>query len=180
MNEHHSKTPSESAPVPTPAATTTLKNLTTEKLISFAVGTQKKSRFQKAREEQEAKKKLDEEEAAKVYQSFVQSFQEDDDEEGEDRHRGGKRFVRGGRMNHGSSEEKHGNSGEIYRLSSKDRPQAVTKTSEIDKLMEETRVSLLISVLILTVNLLLIFRPSRLLRINRKNRNVKWILYLKN
>mmetsp|Transcript_23814 Transcript_23814/g.32777 ORF Transcript_23814/g.32777 Transcript_23814/m.32777 type:complete len:93 (-) Transcript_23814:3197-3475(-) len=60
----------------------------------------KKSRFQKAREEKELKKKLDDEEAAKVYDSFVASFTEDE--------QNGKTFVRGGNIlesnNRGASE----------------------------------------------------------------------------
>lgn len=57
----------------------TLKNLTDTKLVSFALGQPKKSRFQKEREEKELKKKLDEKEAAKVFESFVESFQDHDD-----------------------------------------------------------------------------------------------------
>jgi U2-associated protein SR140 len=55
------------------------------KLAAFAVGTQKKSRFQKAREERELKKKQEEQEAASVYESFVASFAVEED---------GKTFVR--------------------------------------------------------------------------------------
>jgi U2-associated protein SR140 len=64
-------------PIIAPAApnATTLKSLSDSKLISFAIGQQKKSRFQKQREEKELKKKIDEDEAAKVYESFVESFQ---------------------------------------------------------------------------------------------------------
>lgn len=66
-------------PPPAPAGTT-LKNLSESKLINFAIGNQKKSRFQKAREEAEAKKKADEEEAAKAYEEFVESFKDSRDD----------------------------------------------------------------------------------------------------
>ena len=67
---------SANPPVPMQPAGTTLKNLSESKLINFAIGNQKKSRFQKAREEAEAKKKADEEEAAKAYEEFVESFKD--------------------------------------------------------------------------------------------------------
>lgn len=51
-----------------------LKTISDTKLATFAVGQQKKSRFQKAREEQEEKKRLEEAETAKIYESFVASF----------------------------------------------------------------------------------------------------------
>lgn len=123
--------------VNTPAGTT-LKNLSEEKLISFAIGSQKKSRFQKVREEQEAKKKQDEEEAAKVYKTFVQSFQDDDEEE--DGERGGKRFVRGGGGRGGSG------ASEVYRMSERGGRGGVGggrgagRMSEMDKLMSEMKV----------------------------------------
>ena len=44
-----------------------LKTITDSKLATFAVGQQKKSRFQKAKEEAEAKKQKEVEEAAKIY-----------------------------------------------------------------------------------------------------------------
>ena len=51
-----------------------MKTISQTKLATFAVGQQKKSRFQKAREEAEEKKKKEDEEAAKVYSQFVASF----------------------------------------------------------------------------------------------------------
>jgi hypothetical protein len=66
----------------------TIRNLSDTKLLSFAIGQQKKSRFQKAREDKELKKKIDEEEAAKVYETFVESFKHDDTE--------AKKFIKGG------------------------------------------------------------------------------------
>jgi len=44
-----------------------LKQITDSKLASFAVGQQKKSRFQKAREDEEKKKQQEIEAAAAVY-----------------------------------------------------------------------------------------------------------------
>lgn len=65
-----------------------MKTISQTKLATFAVGQQKKSRFQKAREEAEEKKKKEEEEAAKVYSSFVASFEAENSD--------GKTFVRFG------------------------------------------------------------------------------------
>lgn len=81
-----------------------LRTITETKLVSFAVGQQKKSRFQKAREDAEEKRKEEEKEAAKVYQSFVASFEVPDDG-------GGKTFVRGN-SGVGGVEQ----SGEVYRV----------------------------------------------------------------
>ncbi len=64
---------------PTSGGANVLKNLTDSKLVSFAIGQQKKSRFQKAREEKEQKRLQDEKEAAKVYESFVASFEDEKD-----------------------------------------------------------------------------------------------------
>lgn len=64
-----------------------LKTISQTKLATFAVGQQKKSRFQKAREEAEEKKKKEEEEAAKIYGQFVASFGGNEEEYG-------KTFVR--------------------------------------------------------------------------------------
>lgn len=56
-----------------------MKTISDAKLASFAVGQQKKSRFQKAREEKEEKKRQEEAEAAKIYDSFVASFAVEED-----------------------------------------------------------------------------------------------------
>ncbi|KAI8927202.1 hypothetical protein BC831DRAFT_453174 [Entophlyctis helioformis] len=48
--------------------------LTKEKLEVFSVGIQKKSAFQKAKEAEEAKRKREEEDAARVYEEFAASF----------------------------------------------------------------------------------------------------------
>lgn len=99
------------------------KQIADSKLITFAVGTQKKSRFQKAREEKELKKKLDDEETAKVYDSFVSSFTEEED---------GKTFVRGG-LARGNNDEALGcTKGDIYRLDRKGKP-----LTEMEKMMSE-------------------------------------------
>ena len=112
-----------------------MKTITTDKLAAFAVGTQKKSRFQKAREEKEIKKKQEEEEAAKVFDSFVASFTEDEDK---------KTFVRGGKAQD-SGDVIGGKRGEIYTL---DRSRAGVKqpSSEIERMVEEMKVSLPICV----------------------------------
>lgn len=52
-----------------------MKTISESKLTTFAIGQQKKSRFQKAREEAEEKQRQEDEETAKVYDSFVASFQ---------------------------------------------------------------------------------------------------------
>jgi U2-associated protein SR140 len=62
-----------------------MKVISDTKLATFAVGQQKKSRFQKAREEKEEKKKKEEAEAAKIYDQFVASFAPEED---------GKTFIR--------------------------------------------------------------------------------------
>jgi hypothetical protein len=103
-------------------------SISDNKLVQFSIGQQKKSRFQKAREDQEAKKKLEEEEAAKVYESFVASFADDDE---------AKTFVRGGKYNGGSSNRHAESAGEVYRMDGGKK-----KMSEIDKLMNEMKVRL--------------------------------------
>jgi len=58
-----------------------LKTITTDKLATFAIGNNKKSRFQKLKEEKEAKEKAEAEAAAEVYNSFVASFEGDDNDD---------------------------------------------------------------------------------------------------
>lgn len=96
------------------------------KLVSFAIGQQKKSRFQKAREDKEAKQKLEDEATAKVYDSFVSSFTEEED---------GKTFVRGGSSRGEKDSIYGGNRGEVYKM---DRNAA--GGSEIDKVANEMKV----------------------------------------
>ena len=81
-----------------------MKTISDSKLATFAVGQQKKSRFQKAREEAEEKKRIEELETSKLYDTFVASFESDDNS---------KTFVRG------SSGAGHpGRAGDVYRLQS--------------------------------------------------------------
>jgi U2-associated protein SR140 len=58
-----------------------LQTITSDKLASFAIGANKKSRFQKNREEKEAKEKAEAQAAAQVYNSFVASFEGDDNDD---------------------------------------------------------------------------------------------------
>ena len=51
-----------------------LKTITDSKLAAFDVGSQRKSRFQKAREEGEKRKRREVEEAERLYAGFVASF----------------------------------------------------------------------------------------------------------
>lgn len=76
--------------------------LSDEKMNSFSV-IRKKTPFQKHREEEEAKKKRADEEAARLYEEFVESFKGDDVP-------GGKAFVRGETINP-DDPEKTGNEG---------------------------------------------------------------------
>jgi hypothetical protein len=97
------------------------------KLITFAVGQQKKSRFQKAREEKELKQKLADEETAKVYDSFVSSFKDDEV---------GKTFVRGGPNRDSGDSSYGGNIGEVYKIDRRtDRGM-----SEMERIMVENKV----------------------------------------
>ncbi|KAJ3183952.1 U2 snRNP-associated SURP domain-containing protein [Gaertneriomyces sp. JEL0708] len=54
------------------------KQITSAKLNTFNVGINRKTQFQKQKEEAEQRKKEEEEEAAKVYAEFVASFDDDD------------------------------------------------------------------------------------------------------
>jgi U2-associated protein SR140 len=51
-----------------------MKTISDDKLATFVIGRQKKTKFQREKEEREAKKREAENEAAKVYESFVASF----------------------------------------------------------------------------------------------------------
>lgn len=110
-----------------------LKTITKDKLASFAVGQQKKSRFQKAREEKEIKKKQEEEETAKIYEGFVHSFSDSDKS---------KTFLKSG--------------GDIYKLDSSNnsssssssisstKPYNKPKNSEMDRLFNEMKVTIFV------------------------------------
>ncbi len=104
-----------------------MKSITDSKLVTFAVGQQKKTRFQKQRDEKEQKKKQDEVDAAQVYDSFVASFTENDDV---------KTFIRGNTFQDSGDSQNNGKAGDIYRL---DR-RTGGKTSEMDKMMLELKV----------------------------------------
>ncbi|DAZ95762.1 TPA: hypothetical protein N0F65_010264 [Lagenidium giganteum] len=117
-----------------------LKALTDDKLARFVIGTQKKTRFEREKEEREAKKRRADSEAAAIYATFVASFEDDDNDQG-------KTFVRGETIRHESSEARNGHgggeSGAVYRLqshSSHSSRQALTnKTSEMDRMLEEMK-----------------------------------------
>ncbi|CAM9427609.1 unnamed protein product, partial [Ectocarpus fasciculatus] len=67
----------------------------------------KKSRFQKAREEAEEKKRLEELETSKIYESFVASFESDG---------GSQSFVRGG----SGDSRRGGRPGDVYKLEARE------------------------------------------------------------
>lgn len=94
-----------------------MRTITDTKLVNFALGQQKKTRFQKLRDAKEQKEKEDAEEAALVYQSFAASFTGSEDS---------KSFVR-------SSASGNGSGGAVYKVS---------KTSEMDRLLAEMKVRL--------------------------------------
>jgi hypothetical protein len=103
-----------------------LKTISKDKLASFATGQQKKSRFQKAREDREIKKKQEEEETAKIYEGFVNSFSDNDKS---------KTFLKSG--------------GDLYKLDSSNKssssisttkPYNKPKNSEMDRLFNEMKV----------------------------------------
>ncbi|KAI9598480.1 hypothetical protein BDF19DRAFT_432647 [Syncephalis fuscata] len=73
----------------------TIKQIAAKKMQTFKIGVQKKTPFQKRKEEEELKRRKAEEEAAEVYKEFVASFEDDEP--------GMKAFVRAGTM--GSSDK---------------------------------------------------------------------------
>lgn len=109
-------------------------------------GQQKKTRFQKTREEKELKLKEDEEAAARVYESFVASFDVDE--------KNSKTFIRGSSSSSSqnddgaerggtSSGNNSGKSGELYKLSSastKAKPPSESPL-EMDLIMQEIMVN---------------------------------------
>lgn len=82
-----------------------MQSISEDKLATFAVGQQKKSRFQKAREEAEERKRQEELEASKIYDTFVASFEGSSDS---------KTFVRAGAATGDRSGP--GKAGEVYKL----------------------------------------------------------------
>lgn len=107
-----------------------LTSLTDDKLACFALGNQKKTKFQKEREDREAKKRQADEEAAKIYATFVASFDNEDETKG-------KTFVRSG----AHAVQGTGRQSEVeYRLKGKGKgdPSAFSKkVSEMDKMLHE-------------------------------------------
>ncbi|KAI3728188.1 hypothetical protein L6452_16820 [Arctium lappa] len=117
-----------------------LKNFFYEKMSSFSI-TRKKTPFQKHREEEEAKKKRAEDETARLYAEFVESFQGDNAP-------GSKAFVRGGTINLGEkakADMEGGNSKDVVSGSKKGSryvpsfipPPMATKGKEYEKKEEE-------------------------------------------
>ena len=123
-----------------------LTTLNENKITSFVVGVQKKSRFQKAKEEAEAKKKEEESAAAKVYESFVASFAEEDLSTG-------KSFIRGGVNGVGPLEDRE--KGAIYMPIKKTN--AVNKVSELESIMSEMKVILQFVLNKLTISIILCY-----------------------
>lgn len=105
-----------------------LHKLTETKLTTFAIGQVKKSRFQREREEKEQKRKKDEEDAANMYESFVESFESGPPSSA----KGPKEFVKGGGCGRSS--------GEAQPFSSSSKPKM---RRELDLFMDEAQVSLL-------------------------------------
>ena len=102
-----------------------MKTISDSKLATFAIGQQKKSRFQKAREEKELKKKLEDEAASKIYDQFVASF----DVSNESR-----TFVRQG----GQADQ----SASIYKMDTRraSSPEKKHGVREMDRMLEEMKV----------------------------------------
>ncbi|KAG7377544.1 U2 snRNP-associated SURP domain-containing protein [Phytophthora pseudosyringae] len=113
-----------------------LMALTDDKLARFVLGHQKKTKFQKEREDREAKKRQADEEAARIYATFVASFDNEDETKG-------KAFVRGGTQAAHYSSQSAGQGGDVYRLKGKE-PTAFSsssgkKVSEMDKMLQEIK-----------------------------------------
>ncbi|KAL4166845.1 hypothetical protein KRP22_012334 [Phytophthora ramorum] len=111
-----------------------LTALTDDKLARFVLGHQKKTKFQKDREDRKAKKRQADEEAAKIYATFVASFDNEDETKG-------KAFVRGGATQ--GSRQSSRQSGDVYRLKAKEpaigAAAAGKKVSEMDKMLQEIK-----------------------------------------
>ncbi len=74
-----------------------MANLTENKLISFQLAPQKKSRFQKAKEEEQLKKIQDEEAAKKALEDFTYSFVDNSSSSSSSNGRNGRKaFVKSG------------------------------------------------------------------------------------
>ena len=73
-----------------------MANITENKLISFQLAPQKKSRFQKAKEEEQLKKIQDEEAAKKALEDFTSSFVDSSSNSNSNGRGGRKAFVKSG------------------------------------------------------------------------------------
>ncbi|KAI9982808.1 hypothetical protein PInf_006598 [Phytophthora infestans] len=113
-----------------------LTSLTDDKLARFVLGHQKKTKFQKEREDREAKKRQADEEAAKIYATFVASFDNEDETKG-------KAFVRSGTQAAQGNSELPTQSGDVYRLKGKEQaaPFSATrkKVSEMDQMLQQIK-----------------------------------------
>ncbi|KAG6960789.1 hypothetical protein JG688_00009419, partial [Phytophthora aleatoria] len=112
-----------------------LTSLTDDKLARFVLGQQKKTKFQKEREDREAKKRQADEEAAKIYATFVASFDNEDETKG-------KAFVRGGTQAAQGNSQSAAQSGDVYRLKGKEQAAHFSsgeKMSEMDKMLQEIK-----------------------------------------
>ncbi|KAF1329360.1 U2-associated splicing factor, partial [Globisporangium splendens] len=128
-----------------------LTALTDDKLARFVIGQQKKTKFEKDREDRVAKKRQADEEAAKIYAQFVASFEDEEATLG-------KAFVRGETAVKGDNPPPSQHvRGEVYRLKPKvdTSPAAAVsvgvsssspgsshsgkKRSEMDRMLEEMK-----------------------------------------
>jgi len=116
-----------------------MKTISDNKLATFVIGQQKKTRFQKEKEAREAKRKQQLAEAADIYKDFVASFEGDGDS---------KTFVRGGA--HASEDSAYGprrgrggasssSSSSTYRMDGSSRRSAAKPKSEMERLLEEMK-----------------------------------------
>ena len=101
-----------------------MKTISDDKLATFVIGRQKKTKFQREKEEREAKRREAENEAAKVYESFVASF---------DGSASSQTFVRGETINQKGGAG--GSAGTEYTMQRKDgKPKR-----EMDRMLEEMK-----------------------------------------
>jgi hypothetical protein len=117
-----------------------LKTISDNKLATFATGQVKKSRFQKAREEAEERKRQDQIEAAKAYEVFAASFDATESD---------KAFVRGGTVQSGNAGVSPTNqTGDVYKMESAAQQSRIVRSnkplSEMEKIMVEMKASQII------------------------------------
>jgi hypothetical protein len=75
-----------------------MANINESKLISFQLAPQKKSRFQKAKEEEQLKKNQEEEEASRALEAFTSSFIDSNSNSNKGGNSGRKVFVKSGEV----------------------------------------------------------------------------------